>query len=303
MSAKCDSEEELLHGQLSFDVLQDFSLDELAMALNGNVKGEISLWDAGQGLGDSSFPCSSSTITISSSMPSFMLLKDEPVGSEVNLQPVKKRRKKYRQNESLFPRILKSDLRRMIHTMYFNVVNSGDMGLYRQFLYDFCVDSCCLLDNVDDRSISLVLQTVKPIKIQNLTNIADIMCKRLGSLPDLVGHLDRSFIRRQLNTPGCLLIAKSRYKGSFPSSKVVRLSLQNGEQHELPYFVVDALKSSGRFDTFVGGCSDVEIETLDGAMYWYTVETETWMIFHLDNDNRIYRIEFHGHLNNRIEKH
>lgn len=272
----------------------------LCKVLNGDAKGEISLWDAGQGLDDSSFALSSSTSFSSSSMPSFNLLKDEPVGSDVNLQPVKKRRRKYRQKEHPFPRIMKTDFRRIIHTMYFNVVNSGDMGLYRQFLYDFCVESCCLLDNLDDRSMSLALQTVKPIKIQNLTNIADIMCKRLGSLPDLVSHLDKSFIRHQLNTPGCLLIAKSRYKGSFPSSKLVRLTLKNGEQHELPYFVVDALKSSGRFDTFVGG-SEVEIEAFDGTMYWHTVETETWMVFHLDNDNRIYRIEFHGHLTNRVE--
>lgn len=272
--------------------------------------GETSLWDSVQGqssLGNSSLSlsltCSSTSLSsssLSSSPPSVELFVDEPVGSDVNLRLTKKRRKRYRRNENPFPRILKRDLRRLLHGMYFNVVNSGDMTLYRQLLRDICADSCCLVDNLDDRCMSPGLQTVKPIKIRNLTNVADILSKRLSSLPDLVGHLEKSFIRHQLNTPGCLLMAKTRFQGTFPNNKLLRLTLENGEQRYLPYFMVDALNISGRFDAFVGG-GDVRIEALDDMTFWHIVEIDAWMIFHLDNDNRIYRIEFHGQISSRCE--
>lgn len=269
--------------------------------------GETSLWDNGQvqvskGNSGLSLSCSSASVSSSSSSspPSFQLFVDEPVGSDVNLQPVKRRRKRYRRNENPFPRILKRDVRRLLHAMYFNVVNSGNMVLYRQFLRDVCVDSCCLVDNLDDRCMSSALQTVKPITIRNLANVADILSKRLSSLPDLVGHLDKSVIRHQLNTPGCLLVAKSRFQGTFPNNKLLRLTLEDGVQRYLPYFVVDALKISGRFDAFVGG-GDVKVEALDDMTFWHIVEIDAWMIFHLDNDNRIYRIEFHGRVSSRCE--
>eukprot|EP00981_Chlorochromonas_danica_P004006 scaffold760_cov178-Ochromonas_danica.AAC.8 len=222
---------------------------------------------------------------------------EEPLGDDVNLRPLKKRRHRNRPREHLFPRILKHDTRRLLPQMYFNAMNSGDKTLYQRFLSDFCVGSCCVMDNLDDSSLCPILKEMKPLTVRGLDNVSNILTKRIFSLPDFVCRVEKSWVRHQLNTPGSALIAKVRMQGTLPRHHLIDMPKT---PYGLPYFIVDALKMTGRLPKFMkrldDHATDDEQNKQDGIAPFYDSVIEAYSIFHVDNDNRIYRFELHGRL-------
>eukprot|EP00981_Chlorochromonas_danica_P000487 scaffold98_cov248-Ochromonas_danica.AAC.28 len=248
-----------------------------------------------------SIPFSVSSSFSSSSSSSFLCpssssdFSEEPLGDDVNLQPVKKRRKRNRPRANLFPRIFKNDIRRILPQMYFNTVNSGDMALYQRFLSEFCVGSCCMMDNLDDSCICQTLKAMKPLTIRGLDNVTNILSKRIGSFPDIVSHIEKSWIRHQLNTPGSAVIAKVKVQGTLSREHLVEMP---STVCRLPFFIVDALSMAGQLPMFMrklDGATDRQY--IQGCMVsFFDVLIEAEVVFHVDNDNRIYRLEFHGRL-------
>lgn len=229
----------------------------------------------------------------SSTAPPDLVLCPVPVGPDVNLHPVKKRRKRNRPSYSPFPRIWKNDIRRMLPIMYINAVNGG-ADLYQQFLHDFCVGSCSIIDNLDDTSICQALRSVKPLAIQGLDNVMGIMGMRVSSFPDLVASMERSWIRHQLNTPGSAVIAKINLRGTLPKDCLVEIAtVKDKAVYRLPAFIVEELKVSGQLQAFEMS-ADALTHGMTELALQYNVRIDVCMVFLLDNDNRIYRVELHG---------
>lgn len=213
--------------------------------------------------------------------PSFSAyFSEEPIGDDINLQP-KKRRKRNRPRAHPFPRIVKTDIRRTLHRMYCNTVNSGDTTLFQQFLSEFCVGSCCLMKNLDDRGMYRP-SSDKLLTIRGLNNVTNFLTNRIFSFPDIVTRIEKSWIRHQLDTPGSAVVAKVNIRSTVLKEHPVDASQA---VYRLPSFIADALGITGDEQYVPGGIASR-----------YDLLLEAYSIFHLDNDNRIYRLEFHGRL-------
>eukprot|EP00981_Chlorochromonas_danica_P004007 scaffold760_cov178-Ochromonas_danica.AAC.9 len=220
---------------------------------------------------------------------------EEPLGDDVNLQPFKKGRKRIRRRIHLLPRILKNDIRRLLPQMYVNTVNSGDMTLYQRFLSEFCVGSCCMIDNLDDSSVCQTLKEMKPLTVRGLDNVSNILTKRIFSFPDVVSHIEKSWIRHQLDKPGSAVITKVKTQGTFSKENLVEMPKT---VYGLPFFVIDTLRLAGQLPMFIrrlDGVTDGQNKQ-DANAPFYDVLMKSHLVFHVDNDNRIYRLELHGRL-------
>eukprot|EP01039_Chlorochromonas_danica_P008698 gene8698-biopygen4419 len=176
--------------------------------------------------------------------------------------------------------------------MYFNVLNSADMSLYRQFFQDFCMGSCSMIDNVDDSFLSQAPREVKPLTIRGLPSVIDVLAKRIGSIPDIVGCLEKSWIQHKLNAPGSAIISKVSFRGTILKEHLVELPMK-GSTYQLPFFTLEALKAADQLQAFLGE-TDVQTRRLTGFVETHQVYMDGWMILRLDNDQRIYRIEMYG---------
>eukprot|EP00981_Chlorochromonas_danica_P004009 scaffold760_cov178-Ochromonas_danica.AAC.11 len=236
-----------------------------------------------------------SSVSLSSPYPTFCSnFSEEPLGDDVNLRPIKKR-KRERPRVHLLPHIVKHDIRRLLPQMYINTINSGDTTLYQRFLSKFCVGSCCMIDNMDDSSICQALKEMKPLTVRGLDNVKTIMTKRLFSCSDTVTRVEQSWIRHQLDTPGSTVIAKVELRATFPTEHLVEVPLI---PFRLPHFMVDTLRLTGQLPMFIkrlDGATDGQNKQDVNAPF-YDVFMKSHFVFHVDNDNRIYRLECHGRL-------
>lgn len=221
-------------------------------------------------------------------------MMDQPIDSDVNLQPIKKRRKRNRPTAHPFPRILKSDVRRKLPLMYINAVNSGDIGLIESFFRAFCVGSCSLVDNLDDTSICEALRTVKPLTVRGLNKVADVLTKRIASIPDIAVRIEHSWIQHRLNAPGSVVISKVLIKGTLLDNHMVEIPVKGFPSYRLPFFVVESLKAAGQLEALTHGAMVLSPGSVGVSVRCHRLEISGWAAFYLDNDNRIYRLEIRG---------
>jgi len=206
---------------------------------------------------------------------------DEDIGDDVNMGPRAKRRK--RRRVSQFPRILKRDIRRDISFMFANVMNSGDQSFIASFLNQFCVSSC---RSVDYARSSFLPEKVPIKRIEGLPNIVHRVGSELQLIPDFVYRVTESQIEQRLDKPGSKVIMHAHIQGTKLLEPLVHFVDDQNVHRTIPHIFYDALTTAGR----VASTNSASTFTLRTAPYDLNVLGV--ITFSLDNDHRIYRMEF-----------
>lgn len=208
------------------------------------------------------------------------------LGDEVDLQPLPKRRKRPRVSE--FPRILKTDMRRYLATMFCNVMNSADSRFISSFFRQVCVSSCRSVDY----SCCPSLPRKVPIKfLDGLDAIIDRLCEDLHAIPDFALSIKESFTQHRLDQPGSKVVMKVQVKGTKVFQP--RFTFMNGSDYSvlsIPPQAYDALVASGkiRHDPYVTPPPMGNVP--------FPVDVYGTVSFLLDNNHRIYRMEYEGNI-------
>lgn len=220
--------------------------------------------------------------------------EDASLGDDVVLLPYKPRRRR-RPPVNPFPRILKRDLRRSLPTMYANVVNSGEKALIASFLNDFCLGSVKVVDYIQDSYFcSQWKESSKPWVIAGLRDTIHLLTSRIGSSPDFALTLNHACILQRLRVPGSQVAMKAKIVCSLLHKEFVHFLDTERASHVVPSFVFDALRLSGYLPPQITASQSFQPDSSWTEGNCSEVEIEATIIFSLDSNNHIYRIEMRG---------
>eukprot|EP01039_Chlorochromonas_danica_P000633 gene633-688_t len=218
---------------------------------------------------------------------------------DVDLTLPPKRRVR-RANNFPFLKILKSDVRHKFSLMHANVMNSMDVNSIKSFYEAFYVRSCqyfdCVQVEVNDDSPCHILQTYKPVSICGLDDMIRRLSPMCSYLPDYSLQLLHSYINRQIDQPGSRIIMQVAIHATAIKNCVVAIRALDRNRYLVPFFMVNELIRAGKVD---GNDMGLEEHPPDAQCMSLNVRGE--LIFWLDNNNRIYRMQSLGNL--KIDHH
>eukprot|EP00981_Chlorochromonas_danica_P010083 scaffold3044_cov176-Ochromonas_danica.AAC.1 len=226
---------------------------------------------------------SSSTMSQSYSPPIAVL----PDSNDVDLRPPRKRRVR-RLDNSPFPKIVKTDIRHRLSSMYINVMNSANHLLMESFYKRFCVDCCQVVEALDDYNYHPMLLGMEPIVLNGLSNLVNLTKSIVPFLPDSILQLERSYIIHGLHSPGSKIVMKTKCSATVLKQAFVELQDAENNRHLMPFFMTERLKKAGKvpenctFHLNPASARNESLEICGDTIFW------------LDNNNRIYRIEIRG---------
>eukprot|EP00981_Chlorochromonas_danica_P009011 scaffold2421_cov171-Ochromonas_danica.AAC.1 len=224
----------------------------------------------------------------------------------------RRRFRKPRPRVSPFPRILKRDIRRDYSTMYINVINSADSGLVTSFLETFCVDKCRMVDYYKPEE-----NLPGKVPVLELTKLADItkrMQLQLSAAPDCVIRLQDAHIWQHLYEMGSKVVMYIRLQCTALAETMMEFEDLQGVRHEMPSFVYQAMVREGKIPpeslSTVRRASPKSSSILSPIQpsvlghYNHTARSVTPYVMDimgkitlsLDDENRIYGMEFEGML-------
>eukprot|EP01039_Chlorochromonas_danica_P000627 gene627-682_t len=212
---------------------------------------------------------------------------------EVDLTLPPKRRIR-RVNNFPFLKILKSDVRHKFSLMLVNVMNSLDLNSIRGFHETFYVRSCQYFDCVkvevnDDSSSSSILHMFEPVSICGLDDMIKQFSPMCSYLPDFSFQLLHSYINREVDQPGSRIIMQVAIHATAIKNCVVAIRALDKKRYLVPFFMLDELIRAGKVDG-----SDMGLEEHPPDAQYMRANVRGELIFWLDNNNRIYRMQSHG---------
>lgn len=214
--------------------------------------------------------------------------EEDDIGDDVNLSPLPRRRRRRRRCVSLFPRILKRDVRRLFPSMYINAMNSRQCETINDFLSTFCVKSCKIIDGCNYAYFCDSLANLcRPITINGLPNFLSLMNLKMSSLPDGIVQLKDSYIQQQLHTPGSKVLMKVRVQGTLIRQALLNLRDENNNKLVVPRLIYQILEVAGRLPS----CFAESAQDSGEVMSNISLDVHLTVVFFFDNDHRIYRIE------------
>eukprot|EP00981_Chlorochromonas_danica_P001741 scaffold376_cov164-Ochromonas_danica.AAC.3 len=216
---------------------------------------------------------------------------DFPVGDDVNLAPRPKSRRAWRRVNPL-PRILKRDIRRDFPTMIVNVFNSCDAQMACTFFMNFSVGSCHMNSYLKEEGSRFCKLPIR--RLDGLDQIMSAMSGCMVSCPDFVVRLKDAKIKQHLNREGSQLILTCHAQGTRVEDYMVELLDENQILRKIPARLWDNLLMSGKkIETVLtaGGLSLDDLSSDTTSTKVSEVDMISQIIYWLDNDNRIYRMD------------
>lgn len=195
------------------------------------------------------------------------------------LYPAKKRRRRHL--VSPFPRILKSDIRRIMSNMYANVLNSTDINLIASFYNQFCVSSC---RSIDYANSPIIPQKVTVKRLDGVQSMVERLGQLLPQIPDFIFQLNRSYIQQELDKPGSTVVMEVQVKGTHLADPLVCIMDQHNESHTLPQSVLEEIQSSGRI-------ANGHIRSYAYVNTPHELDVLAIISCSLDSNHRIYKME------------
>eukprot|EP01039_Chlorochromonas_danica_P007786 gene7786-8597_t len=227
--------------------------------------------------------CESSALSPSSSSSSTSLQKRKccnpstesgELSDEVDLSKKPKTRRAWRRAHPI-PRLLKSDIRRSLATMFSNALNSGEPEMISGFFSRYGVSSCRM------NFLSLTRQEV--LSWLGLQSILPPMLEQVNLMPDFVLEIKNVGIRQTLDEAGSQIIVLSRMRGT----RLYETNHQYVDQQDQ----VHVLSSSCMEAFFLGKEGACQPRLLQPQLYPKPLDMLVTKTYWLDNNHRIYRID------------
>jgi len=226
-------------------------------------------------------------------------------GNEQQSEMLSKRhrlnRNKYEPRLNLFPRILKRDIRRSYASMLVNVMNSFDVEMMVKFFSAFCLRSCYLFD---DSTEALAVEPVRPVnsvfrRVRGPEHIALHLLRGMDLVPDCIIRLIGAEILQTANHSGSKIVCRVQIDGT----KLFTYAVATSDNHQTVLYEAETQAAVFQRLRLLGGAA-AALRMQDITQYFQkiashqplSVQFMATITLHLDEENRIYRLDFHNSL-------